>query len=254
MSCKLLIHFYLIIIVQCLSPYIVEPFCTASFCTEFFCSTPFCTGSRINSIIKIHPNPKLLSLLSTTMGLMHEPPLQRGMVNPWQTKSGTQCGAYGWWIGPFTYECDAELFHDITSHPAIEQYQKLAYVSWQAADTKSHMKNSFFSWENSSKHMTLPKQPTDWHLAVHNPITYFTRAGNHMLRDSAQLPLWDAMIHDTETCSIPSGTSKPGELPRVEGEEPISSRDGLATYPQRWSWNPLVWAMKKKGNCAVNIL
>ena len=71
---------------------------------------------------------RVLSLLPTAMCLMHEPPLLRGVVNPWQTKSGTQCGAYGQWIGPFTYQCDSELLHDITSHPAIKQYQQLAYV------------------------------------------------------------------------------------------------------------------------------
>ena len=145
----------------------------------------------------------VLSLLSTAMGLVHEPLLPRGVVNLQQTKSGTQCGAYGWWIGPFTYQCDAELLHDIASHPSIKQYQQLAYVGWQAADTKSHTKNGFLLWENSSKHMTFPKQPTGQHLSVHNPITHFTSVRNHVLEDCAQIPSWDAVICDTETHSIP---------------------------------------------------
>ena len=72
-------------------------------------------------------------------------------------KFGTQCGAYGQWIGPFTCQHDAQLLHDITSHPTIKQYQQLVYVIQQVANTKSHMKNSFFFQENASKHMTFPK-------------------------------------------------------------------------------------------------
>ena len=71
--------------------------------------------------------------------------------------------------------------------------------------------------------MTFPKWLTGQHLAVHNPITHFTRAGNHVLRDSAQVPSWDAMIHDTETHSIPWENIETWRTPRVEGEEPIPS-------------------------------
>ena len=113
--------------------------------------------------------------------------------------------SFGQWIGPFTYQCDAELLHDITSHPAIKQYQQLTYVGQQAANTESHWKTISFCKKNNSKHTTFPKWLTGQHLAVHNPITHFTSAGNHMLRDSAQVPSWDAMICDTETCSIPWG-------------------------------------------------
>ena len=197
---------------------------------------------------------KVLSLLSTAMGLVHEPPLPRGVVNPWQTKSGVQCGAYGWWIGPFTYQCDAGLLHDITSHPAIKQYQQLAYIGWQVTDTKSHTKNSFFLWENSSECMTFPKQLTGWHLPVCNPIAHFTWAWNHVLWDSAQLPLWDAMICDSETGSVPWGNVKTWRTSQSRGEEPIPSWDGLATYPERWLQNPLMWTRRKKENCTVNIL
>ena len=70
--CKFLIHFNLIIIVQCLSPYIVESFCTEYLCTTSFCTASSCMessciecsyqaihcGSTINSIIKIYQNPK----------------------------------------------------------------------------------------------------------------------------------------------------------------------------------------------------
>ena len=43
----------------------------------------------------------LLSCLSTAMGLVHEPPLPNGVVNPQQYPiSGAQCGAHGRWTDP----------------------------------------------------------------------------------------------------------------------------------------------------------
>ena len=88
----------------------------------------------------------------------------RGVVNPWQTKSGAQCWAYGQWIGPFTYWCDAEQLHDITSHPAIKQYQQLAYVGWQVANTKSHTKMVSFHKKTAVNicHTQCSRQADTW--------------------------------------------------------------------------------------------
>ena len=109
-SCKLLIHFYLIFIVQCLSPYIVESFCATSFCTESFCiasfllywlKAPVLIWSLILYEVLLyrvfllshslwiknkhhHQNiskSKVLRLLSIIVGPVHEPPLPRGVVN-----------------------------------------------------------------------------------------------------------------------------------------------------------------------------
>ena len=172
--CKLLIHFNLIIIVHYLSPYIVESFCTALSCTESSCIEYSLSSHSLWIKNKLHHHniskSNMLSLLSTAVVLVHGPLLLRGVVNPWQTKSGTQCGSYGQWIEPFTYQYDVELLHDITSHPAIKQYQQITYVSWQASDTKSHTKNGFLPWENSRKHMTFPK----W-------LTYGSAQSHHTL-------------------------------------------------------------------------
>ena len=85
----------------------------------------------------------VMSLLSTAIGPEHEPPFLIGVVSLWQTKSGTQCGAYGWWTGPFNYQCDADLLHNITRHPAVEQHHLLAYVGWPTANTKGHTETNF---------------------------------------------------------------------------------------------------------------
>ena len=174
----------------------------------------------------------VLSLLSTTIGPEHEPLLLRGVVSQWQTKSGAQCRAYGWWTGPLGYRWDAELLHDITSHPAAEQHHQLAYVGQQVADTKGCIEINFFWQKNSSKHMTFSKQPTGQHQAVHNAITLFTSANFHMLEeDSAQIPPWDtAMICDTADPYHSQGECWIQEnFHRVEGEGPNPSWEGLAT-------------------------
>ena len=150
----------------------------------------------------------VLSLLSTAVGPEHEPPLLRGVVSLQQTKSGTQCGAYGQWTGPFSYQCDTELLHDISSHPAVEQHYQLAYVGWWVANTKGHTEIDIFWQKNSSKCTTFLKRLTGQHQAVCNPITHFTSANYHMLKDFAQIPLWDAMICDTAIHSIPMGNIK----------------------------------------------
>ena len=44
---------------------------------------------------------------------------------------------------------------------------------------------------------------------MHNAITHFTSINTHVLEvDSAQIPLWDAMICDTAICSVPRGNIK----------------------------------------------
>ena len=54
-----------------------------------------------------------------------------------------------------------------------------------------------------------------------NPIIHFTRAGNHMMRDSAQLPSWDAIICESETCSIQMASQSRGG-----GTSPILRQSG----------------------------
>ena len=102
----------------------------------------------------------VLSLLSTAVGPEHKPPLLRGVVSLQQTKSGTQCGAYGQWTGPLSYQCDAELPHDITSYPAVEQHHQLAYVGQLVVNTKGCTEINFSWQKNSSKCMTFSKWPT----------------------------------------------------------------------------------------------
>ena len=169
-----------------------------------------------------------MNLLSTAVGPVLEPLLPRGVVNLWQNKSGTQCVAYGWWIGHFTYQCDAGLLHDITSHPAIKQHHQLAYVSWQAADTEGHTKSISFGKKTAVN--TWHFQSSQ-HQAVCDPITHFTSARDHVLEDSAQIPSWDGVIHDMRTQSIPRGNVEHGKTlqSRREGTNPILRWSGHLT-------------------------
>ena len=248
--CKLLIHFNLIITVQCLSPYIVGSFCTASSWTESSCIESSYQAIHCGSRVKLHhqnlSKSKVLSLLSTVMGPVQQPFFPRGVVNPQQTNSGTQCWAYGWWIGPFTYQCDAELLHDITSHPAIKQNQQLAYVSWQAADTKNCTKMVSFCEKTAAnvQHFQSSQQADTWQCVIpsHTSLVQGNMCWRTLPKYHCRMP-W-SMIQ--RLIPFPEGMLKPGELPRVEGEEPIPSWDGLATYPERWSQNLLVWARRKK--------
>ena len=118
-----------------------------------------------------------------------------GVVNPWQHKSGTQCGAYGQWIGPFSHQCDGKLLHKIASQPVVEQHHQLAYVGHQLANTKGHTEIDFFSQKNSSKMYNISQaanRPTSG--SVHDGITHFTSTNHHVLEeDSAQTPSWDTM-------------------------------------------------------------
>ena len=62
---------------------------------------------------------------------------------------------------------------------------------------------------------------------VHNPFTHFISARDHVLEDSAQIPTWDTMIHDTRTQSIPQGN--------VEHWKTSQSRRGGTNPILRWS-------------------
>ena len=139
--------------------------------------------------------------------------------------------AYGWWTGPFNYQCDAELLHDVTSHPAVEKHDQLAYVGLQVADTKGCTEIDFFWQKNSSKHMTFSKWLTGWHQAVLDTITHFTSANYHVLEDSAQIPPWDAMICDTAIHSIPRGNIQHRRTPqgRRGRTNPIPRQSGHLT-------------------------
>ena len=120
----------------------------------------------------------LLSCLSTAVGLVHEPPLPNGVVNPWQPNSGTQCGAYGQWTGPYAHRCNTQLLGEIASHPQLSrQHHQLAHVSQPVANSRSHTKNDFFQQKNTSQCMTFPVRPTGWHQAVHTTITHTNSAG-----------------------------------------------------------------------------
>ena len=82
------------------------------------------------------------------MGLVHEPPLPNGVLNPQQPKFGTQCGAHGWWTGPYTHRCNTQLLVDIASHPQLRRHHRhhqLAHVSQLVANMRSYTKMISFS-------------------------------------------------------------------------------------------------------------
>ena len=178
-----------------------------------------------------HQSTIKLCYLSTTIGSEHEP-LLLGVVNPWQPKAGTQCGAHGQWTGPFSHQCNGKLLHDIASHSVVEQHHQLKYVSCLLADTKGCTKINFFWQKKSSKHTTFSKQLTGWHQAVHNAITYSSSANYQVLEeDSAQTPLWDAIFWDTGIHSIPRGNATYKRTPqsRRGRTRPITRRTGHLT-------------------------
>ena len=107
---------------------------------------PMCSRYRTENKTYQHLIPKvaLLSFLSTTVGPEHEPLLPNGVVNLQQPQSGTQYGACGWWTGPHTYQCDAELLGDIASHPQVRQHHQLAHVGQLAANSRSCTKTISF--------------------------------------------------------------------------------------------------------------
>ena len=83
----------------------------------------------------------------------------KGVVSLQQRKFGTQCGAYGRWIGQLTSQCDDELNHNIFHNHTTRRHHQQGYVGWMAADTKSHMKTVFFLQDNITKFMTLQQWP-----------------------------------------------------------------------------------------------
>ena len=151
----------------------------------------------------------------------------KGVVSLWQTKSGTQCWAYGWWIWPLMYQCDAELLHDITSHPERKQYQQLAYVGQQAADTKSRTKMVSFCEKTAANiwHFQSGQQANIWQCTVpsHTSLVQRTMCWRTLPKYHCGM-LW---YMTQRPIPFPGGTSKPGELPQ-------SRRGGTNPIP-RWS-------------------
>ena len=155
-----------------------------------------------------HLLPKLivLSLLSTTIGPEHKPLLWIGVVQPWQSKSGTQCWAYGRWTGPFSHQSHHKLLQLNCSQPVNQQQHQLAYVSHLLADPKSHAKIDFFSGNKATKCMTFP-QVAD-RLTSDNlySITNFVYPYNSVSKeDSAQITSWHVMVSGKMIHSIPRG-------------------------------------------------
>ena len=172
----------------------------------------------------------LLSCLSTTMGLEHEPLLMNRVVNPQQPKFGAQCGAHGWCTGPHTLRCNTQLLGDIASHPQLRrQHHQLAHVGHPVANNSSHTKNDFFQQKNTSQHTTFTVRPTGQYQAVCNTIIHTNRAGELcQVTNGGHCDLW-ATIH-----SIPRGNVETMRNPTVKREVLMSSWDGLAAYQERW--------------------
>ena len=119
----------------------------------------------------------LLSCLSTTMGLVHEPPLPNMVVNPQQSEFGAQCGDQcGRWTGPQTHRCETQLLGDPASHPTLRRKHHLAHVVRPVANMRSHMKNDFSQQKNTSE-CTFAVQLTGQHQTVQDPITHTSSAG-----------------------------------------------------------------------------
>ena len=155
---------------------------------------PMCNRYRTENKAYQHIIPKaaLLSLLSTTIGPEHKSPLPNGVVNPWQPEFDTQCGVYGWWIGPQTYQNNAELLGDIASHPQVRQHHQLAHVSQPVANSRSHTKKQFLSMKEHLQTYDIYSE-ADIRQCVtplHTPIVLW----QSVLEDSAQLPLGDCEL------------------------------------------------------------
>ena len=148
---------------KCVLSYIVgsslyTPLYTSLFISFLTCTLMLCLFGSLQSLcgeltIKYQPilsKADLLSCLSTTIALVHEPPLPNGLVNLQQSDSGAQCGAYGQWTGPHTHRCNTHLLGDIAIHPPLRrQHHQLAHVGQLAADSRSHTKNDFFQRKNT---------------------------------------------------------------------------------------------------------
>ena len=131
------------------------------------------------------------------------------MVNLQQSKSGTQCGAYGRWTGPFNLQSDHKLLHTIASQPVIVQLHQLADSDHLPANTKSHAQINFFFEKNTTKPMTFSKWPTGWHQTVCDNITNFVNSKHSVLEeDSAQIPSWDIVTSGSAIHTIPWGNDE----------------------------------------------
>ena len=119
----------------------------------------------------------LLSCFPTAVGPKHKPLLPNRVLNPWWPKSGTQCGAYGWWTGLHTHRCKTQLLGDIAGHPQLRQHHQLSHVDCPAANSRNHTKNDFFPWKNICQCMTFAVRPTGQHQAVCNTIADTNSAG-----------------------------------------------------------------------------
>ena len=190
---------------------------------------PMCCRYRTKNKTYQHLIPKaaLLSLLSTTVGPEHELLLLNGVVNPWQPKSGTQCGAFGCWTGLSTYQCNAELLGDIASHSRLRQHHQLAHVGWPVANSRSHTKNNFFPWKNTCKCMTFTVRPTGQHQAVCIAIAYTISAVTICAGGLCPVTIWG---HFDLSCHNPLHSQ--GD--HGEQEEP-HRREGSSTSILRWT-------------------
>ena len=176
----------------------------------------------------------LLSCLSTTMGLEHEPLLLNRVVNPQQPDSGAQCGAYGQWTGSHAHRCNTQLLGDIASHRQLRrQHHQLAHVGWPVAD-RSHTKMISFS-----KRTLVNVWYLQWgqHQTVHDTITHANSAGGlcpitngghcDHLATIHSIPRWNM-----ETMRNP--TVKREVLIPSEMDRPPIKRGGTRTHSSGW--------------------
>ena len=184
--------------------------CTPLYISFFACTLMQCLSDSLQSLygeLTINHQPilfkaNLLSCLSTTVGLVHEPPLPNGVVNLQQPKFGTQCGAYGWWTGPYTHNCNTQMLGVIASHPQLRtQHHQLAHVSWPVAD----------AWSCTKKTISFNKRTlvNIWHLqwGWQADIGQCTTPLHTQIEqeDSAQLPTGDTVSGIATIHSIPRG-------------------------------------------------
>ena len=205
---------------------------------------PMCSRYRTENKTYQHLIPKavLFSLLSTTVDPEHEPFLPNGVANPWQPKSGTQCGDYGQWTGPYTYQCNAELLGDIASHPEGRQYHQLAHVSWPAGSWQHKLyKKLFLSIKEHLQTYNIYSEADRLTSgSACNAIPYTSSAVPSCARGLvAQLPLGDTVTYLATIHSIPRGNMENEGNPTEEREVRIQSQDGLAAYRERCFQNPL---------------
>ena len=183
----------------------------------------------------------VLSLLSTTVGPEHEPLLWTGVVHPWQSKSGTQCGAYFRWTGPFSHQYHCKLLQTIGNQPVIQQHHQLAYVCHLLANPKSHKKMIYLletnplsiwhfhsNWQADIRWSMLPSQ------TLHTLVTVYQK--RTLLRQRHGTSWWVMRW----SILFPGGTTRVKQLPRVEEKEYNPSWGGLDTWMERWFQTPFM--------------